>query len=270
MPHFLRSGASTLSDPNRLDELFLGRNNQRYGLEFGEWPNTEALMACIERAKRRFWGLHVPALRGQPKYFRTPNLDDVTAAAGWAAQHGGQYVLAHLPYIDCPQDLDWAVIAAQAAALANTAVPVVAELKLARESVSGRSAGIFTADLQRLVALWQPLQLCLDIGDAFLAAKLLGRDPYALVAQLAPITRVVHVHTVYWPMNDKYIWEPVHPRLQQPHYLDIEKTLDVLRAHSKSELIFVYEYTPHLAPTIEVIHEGFAWFEGLVMERGFI
>ena len=257
---FAVSGSTILSEPARFRELL----DRGLGLEFGELPDLDAAERLAALAGERPWGLHAPPVRGGKKYFApTDSIAPLQEAARWARARGGRYLLGHFPYPP-HGEADLRAVATAAEPLHALPLPFVAELKLGT-GPGGTTPGIFATPAADLLAALGGLPLCLDLGDAFLAARQLGRDPYQLMRRLAPVTRVVHVHTVRWPREEPYIWEPVHPSLRRPDYLDVERALDALAG--QRGLIFVDEHTPQRAGPPGFAAEGWAWFEGLVRAR---
>ena len=183
-----------------------------------------------------------------------------------AAQWGAQYVVAHFGGLHSEglSRREVLKLAYDAAAQLNAlsleqGVPVHIEYAAYNPSYSGPH------ELADLVAGYEGLHVCLDLGHARIGARMLGLDEWEVYETLAPHTQSMHLWTLRHQEDvRRYRHTPVHPTLTPSGgWIDVPQVLDlVLRHNPACDLVFEWDSIYEPDPGWQA--EGEAWVRQLV------
>lgn len=260
------SGSTILSDPDQFDHLF------RFGcshVEIGEFPDENAYKLFLERVRKqkKTFGVHSPLIRGGSKYDLIEPVSMPVENArrlfeeevSTLAKAGAEYVLVHFPYFkERVSDPTESIIEEGLVFLSDLQkrydISIVCEPKLGKNR---SSCGIDYLK-QFPVEVWRKygVSICIDIGDYRMATN---EQWPKYIEPLLPFIRVVHLHNVTL-QGDKYLWSVLHPN--QSIGYDMQPIIEKLKDGTKK--YFIFEHTPHTAPTDESVREGIDWVRQLI------
>lgn len=255
-----------------MDKLFWADTEH---VEIGELADERSLQHFLSlcRAYRRSFGVHSPLFRGGSKYDLLEAVDRAPEIAWAQVEHeavrvatlGGEYLLVHFPYFQEVPDLSAAHktirhgLERLSRIQKRSGTRIVCEPKLGKHR---SPAGIEA--LRHLPAkVWaeQALSVCIDVGDCLIAAGPHGA--WDCIQPLLPFVRVVHLHNVEFWQDGRYIWVPPHPSHESDGiHFPLQEILGQLA--TLSDVVFVFEHTPHSDPSDDFVMEGFEWIRSLV------
>jgi sugar phosphate isomerase/epimerase len=197
---------------------------------------------------------------------RRATMEMLRRTVNLAAQWGAQYVVVHFGGLHS-EGLSRAEVhrlahdaAAQLSALSlQHGVPVHIEYAAYNPSYSGPH------ELVDLVAGYEGVSVCLDVGHARIGAQMLGLDEWEVYETLAPYTQSVHL----WTLRDRedarrYRHTPVHPTLTPSGgWIDVPQVVDLVLRHNPA-CDFVFEWDSIYEPDPGWQAEGEAWVRQMV------
>lgn len=258
------SAATTLSDPNRWEELIRPGIE---GLEAGFLADGD-LPVLVALAQRHGlpWGVHSPLHRGGlTNEILGPDglLPDAAAQLLQEAERlsglGARYLLAHFPWF--AGDNGTAEVVARGlqdllSVQTEAGLPLILEPKL---GIARHPGGIGLLHRLGPDAL-RGARLCLDLGDWWLAAQGLGISCATLIRPFLPLAATLHLHHVNMD-KPEYIWTPIHPSTDAPFgfHAIIQEAMA-----ANPDLILVLEHTPHLVTSEAYVREGIEWLHSVI------
>lgn len=257
---FSISGSTVASESERLRELFKWHPQ---AIEIGDIRVPGDFDALVEACRRQGvkLGIHSPLYGVDDRYGL---LRDEPAA--WqelqrnleiARREGVAYVTVHFPYLwdETGRNLGFGRVRECIPSIKRLerayGVPIVCEPKLGPKKDPAAFLMFLSVSKQELLQ-WD-LSLCLDVGDIYLAAKVLRISYEEIVTHLAPWCYVVHLHHV-WAGGTKYYWMPVAEHGNVP----ILRTLEILGG-TGSDIFAVFQHSPHRVRSDEQVADGINW-----------
>lgn len=248
------------SSSQRLPELF---NWHTQAIEIGNLGydgDLEFLMGKSNRSGLKV-GFHCPLYSLDSRYGFL--LDDDTArdelrrACRLASDWGVSYIVIHFPYMWDTSGRNLGIQRVRRGLeIIKTfeglyKVPIICEPKLGPRKDPSAFIALMAISEARLPQ-WN-LSLCLDVGDIYLACRLLKYPYQDMISQLAPWCRVVHLHHV-WLGGRKYYWSPVAKQGNVP----ILDTMDILK-NGSADIYAVLQHCPHRTGSRESVADGINW-----------
>ncbi len=254
------SGSTVLSESEQLKELFRWHTQ---AVEIGDLTSPNDLTTVIENC-RRFGiqlGIHTPLFSIDDRrgllWPDSPAWEELQRNLDMARRENLSYVLVHFPYVWDKQGSHLGVdqfrtIIPQLKRLERSSgIPIVCEPKLGPRRDPSAFTALWAISAQELLH-WD-LSFCLDVGDIFLASRVLHSSYEGMVSHLAPWCHVVHLHQV-WFGGQRYFWTPVGENGPVP----ILRTLEILGG-AGSDIFAVLEHTPHRVRDTAEVEEGINW-----------
>lgn len=267
------SGSTILSKPEKFLELF--KNEQIDHIEIGEFPNEDAFVYFLEEYHKHemTFGLHSPLYRNNSKYDLIEKVHYEPEEAWrqfekeveYMSEIGAEYILVHFPYFkEKGSNATNKIIKNGLKKLHKLReiydIPIVCEPKL-----GNNRSGVGIEALNNFpIEIWEEysIELCIDIGDYLMAA---GSSSLKYLSKWKEYIKVVHLHNVKFE-EDKYIWVPIHPSQERDDsYYNIQDL--IIQLAESSEVIFVFEHTPHSNPSEAFVNEGIDWVKEIVSSR---
>jgi len=265
------SGSVILSNPELYSELFWEGIEH---IEIGEFYDENALNDFIKqcREKQITFGIHSPLMRNGSKYDLIERVqydsefawEQLELEAEKMASLGADYLLVHFPYFkDEITSNTNELIEEGLRKLSNIqnkySIELICEPKL---GLNRSAAGInYLHNFPKEIWGKYSIKLCIDIGDYIIAT---GEEIFNYLIKWKEFVKVVHLHNVYYQGN-KYIWVPVHPtqKYEISNY-KIEKIIGFLS--QCEDVSFVFEHTPHINPSKDLVKEGYEWVKSLISD----